>query len=199
MVPMASYTDPELANVLTYVRNSFGNRSSVVTAEEIAAVRSQRADRSAFWTISELENTEASLTVPSNPFQRRSEWILDSNYSPELLPLAVDADLETLYTTRSFPFPDQWITLALPETSMIRSLTMNAGETTKDFPPFYAVQTSSDGMNWSALVTEGAGEPNLRIHFETPLETRYLRFTITDRKAWAKWNITDLQLFGQEG
>ncbi len=32
-------SDVEISNVLTYVRNSFGNEASAVTAEEVAAVR----------------------------------------------------------------------------------------------------------------------------------------------------------------
>lgn len=199
MVPMASYSDEELAAVLTYVRNSFGNRSTVVTADEIATVRSGRADRTAFWTLPELAEAEASLTVPFTPFTRRAEWKLDANYDAELLPLAIDGDLETLYTTRSFPFPGQWLTIELPATSVIRSLTMNAGQSLVDYPPFYTVETSMDGNTWSEPVAEGAGEPNLRIHFDYPIKTRYLRFTISDRKGWARWNIADLQLFGEEG
>ena len=200
MVPMASYSDAELANVLTYVRNSFGNRSAVVTADEIAAARSDRSDRTAFWTLPELTQIESSLAVPSTPFKRRAEWVIDGNYNAELLPLAIDDDIETLYaTSSSFPFPGQWLTLELPAASTIRSLVMSAGDNVKDFPPFYAVQISADGQNWSDPVSEGAGEPHLQIHFNHPVKTRFLRFTIVDRKGWAKWNIHDLQLFGEEG
>ncbi|MBT5901713.1 MAG: c-type cytochrome [Opitutaceae bacterium] len=199
MVPMASYSDEELAAVLTYVRNNFGNRSSAVTPTDIAAVRSDHAKRTAFWTLAELTETAPSLAVSSTPFKRRSEWVLDANFSPELLPLAVDEDVDTLYTTRSFPFPDQWLTIELPATSTIRSLIMNSGQSVDDYPPFYAVQISADGVNWSDPVVEGAGEPKLRLHFDHPITTRHLRFAITERKGWAKWEIADLQLYGDEG
>jgi mono/diheme cytochrome c family protein len=39
MASHAFLTDPEIADVLTYVRNSFGNKASVVTASEVKVVR----------------------------------------------------------------------------------------------------------------------------------------------------------------
>ncbi len=57
-VPMTPYgnmlKDEEIAAVLTYVRNSFGNESSIITAEQVAKVRSATADKKGFWTPEEL-------------------------------------------------------------------------------------------------------------------------------------------------
>jgi len=39
MPPLANFTDHEIADVLTYVRNSFGNKGEPITAEQVAAVR----------------------------------------------------------------------------------------------------------------------------------------------------------------
>lgn len=39
MTPHATLTDQEIADVLTYVRNSFGNKASTVTAAQVKAVR----------------------------------------------------------------------------------------------------------------------------------------------------------------
>lgn len=41
MVPLANLSDSEIANVLTYVRNSFGNSGEAVKAEEVSRVRNQ--------------------------------------------------------------------------------------------------------------------------------------------------------------
>ncbi|MBD2703784.1 cytochrome c [Spirosoma sp. BT702] len=35
-------TDPQIADVLTYIRSSFGNKAGAVTAEEVKATRSQK-------------------------------------------------------------------------------------------------------------------------------------------------------------
>lgn len=40
MPPQAQLTDAQIADVLTYVRNSFGNKASTVTVTEVKSVRS---------------------------------------------------------------------------------------------------------------------------------------------------------------
>jgi len=40
MPPMSQLNDDELANILTYVRNSWGNSGEAVSADEVAHIRS---------------------------------------------------------------------------------------------------------------------------------------------------------------
>lgn len=42
MAPHEFLKDQEIADVLTYVRNSFGNKASAVTAEEVKTVRAEK-------------------------------------------------------------------------------------------------------------------------------------------------------------
>lgn len=48
-------SDQEIADVLTYVRSSFGNKASAVTPDEVAAVRTETASRLVPFTESELQ------------------------------------------------------------------------------------------------------------------------------------------------
>jgi mono/diheme cytochrome c family protein len=41
MPPLATLTDQQIADVLTYVRNNFGNKASMVTPAEVKAVRTK--------------------------------------------------------------------------------------------------------------------------------------------------------------
>lgn len=41
MTPMAYQTDEQIAGVLTYIRNSFGNKASAVTPEQVAPLRGE--------------------------------------------------------------------------------------------------------------------------------------------------------------
>lgn len=50
----AALKDAEVAAVATYVRNSWGNDASAVTAEEVASVRAATASRKTPWTAKEL-------------------------------------------------------------------------------------------------------------------------------------------------
>ncbi|SFR32204.1 putative membrane-bound dehydrogenase domain-containing protein [Robiginitalea myxolifaciens] len=58
-VPMTAFegllTDMEMAAVLTYVRNAFGNKATPVDPREVRAIRAELKDRKTFYTASELE------------------------------------------------------------------------------------------------------------------------------------------------
>ena len=54
MPPVAGVSDADIADVLTYVRQSFGNQGSPVTADQVKAIRAANAGRTAPWTTAEL-------------------------------------------------------------------------------------------------------------------------------------------------
>jgi len=41
MAPHADLSDQQIADVLTYIRNNFGNKASAVTAAEVKAIRAK--------------------------------------------------------------------------------------------------------------------------------------------------------------
>ncbi len=63
-IPPGSLTDSQIADVLTYIRNEWGNSASAVSASEVAVVRAATKDRAAMqmWTAAELSSS--SLPAP---------------------------------------------------------------------------------------------------------------------------------------
>ena len=61
-IPPGSLTDQQIADVLTYIRNDWGNSASAVSPQEVATVRSTVKDRGPMqmWTAAELENGSSS-------------------------------------------------------------------------------------------------------------------------------------------
>lgn len=55
MAPLAYQTDEQVAGVITYIRNSFGNKASAAKAEQVAALRSE---------VGKPQVTAAELTQP---------------------------------------------------------------------------------------------------------------------------------------
>ena len=53
ILPSSSLTDEQVAAVLTYVRQHFGNAAEAVTPDEVASVRAAN-DREGFWEAEEL-------------------------------------------------------------------------------------------------------------------------------------------------
>jgi mono/diheme cytochrome c family protein len=54
MPPLAHLSPPEMADVLTYVRQSFGNDAAPVTVQEVIAVRRANGQRTEMWKAEEL-------------------------------------------------------------------------------------------------------------------------------------------------
>jgi mono/diheme cytochrome c family protein len=54
MPPVAGVSDGDIADVLTYVRQSFGNQGNPVSVDQVKAVRAATAGRAAMWTTAEL-------------------------------------------------------------------------------------------------------------------------------------------------
>jgi nitrite reductase (NO-forming) len=55
MPPVAGLTDKDIADVVTYVNNSFGNTGATVTEAEVTAIKKKYADRKTMWTAAEYE------------------------------------------------------------------------------------------------------------------------------------------------
>ena len=208
MVPMNSYSDAELANVLTYIRNSFGNRAPAVAPEAVAARRAADTARTSYWTLEELTGQIPALGVPRERFKRRAEWKLAvnmearTNSPPEAM---LDGDPKTGYFTQGFkPFPVESLTVELPARSRITGIDVDSrgekGQDGKDmgWAPAYSVEVSDDGQAWTMVAPRVVGEPHARLNFAAPVEARHLRIAITEKEGWQPWVIKELNLYGDE-
>jgi len=54
MPPQGALADKQIADVLTYIRNSFGNKAGAVTTEEVAAIRASEK-RTTPWTEADIK------------------------------------------------------------------------------------------------------------------------------------------------
>ena len=55
MPAVAGLSDGDIADVVTYVRNSFGNTGLVVTEDDVKAIKAKYADRKTPWTAEEFQ------------------------------------------------------------------------------------------------------------------------------------------------
>ena len=55
MPPVAGLSDKDIADVVTYVNNTWGNSGPSVTEAEVAAIKKKYADRKTPWTAAEYE------------------------------------------------------------------------------------------------------------------------------------------------
>ena len=99
MAPLAYQTDEQIAAVLTYVRNSFGNSAPAVTSAAVAALRSE---------VGKPQLSAAELTPPAAP---KPEAIEKTSDTPAASTTPVVGKYDHLSTTSSSY--NNWIALAI--------------------------------------------------------------------------------------
>ena len=106
MVSMGANDDQWIADVATYVRNSFGNQAPVVTADQVAAVR-KATSRKAPWT-----ETELLPTIPA-PLTNAADWKLTASHNTAAAQNATSGG-GTRWDTGAAQQPGMWLQIELP-------------------------------------------------------------------------------------
>jgi mono/diheme cytochrome c family protein/glucose/arabinose dehydrogenase len=188
MIPMATNDDAWIAGVLSYVRNSFGNRAGFVKPEDVARLRAASKDRAQPWTIDELRST-----LPQ-PLANRKDWKLTASDNPNDLAQAIDGKGDTRYTTKTFQKPGQWLQIELPQETLLVGVQLDSAKSANDYPRGYKVELSADGQAWKqAAAGKGAGAVT-DIQFPVT-KAKFIRITQTGSVGGLFWSIHELQVF----
>ena len=191
MVSMSSNNDQWIADITTYVRNSFGNKSGLTVPDKVASLRKTHSSRKEPWTQSSLEELSPPHLV------NRQDWKLTASNGAKDLGGCIDDDPKSRYSTGTSMKPGMWVQIELPKTSKITAVTLDSTRSAKDYPRGYEVKVSTDGRKWSQPVAQGKGEKAVtQITFE-PTEAKYVRITQTGKDR-LYWSIHELHINGKE-
>jgi len=194
MVAMGSNRDQWVADIASYVRNSFGNAGTFATTEDVARVRSSTGDRKNPWTAIELD---ASLPRPLVP---DASWKITASHDERPAPQAnaeggynfignAAGAVSFLGWTTGVPQQaGMWFQIELPAPLALTEIqftssTVGGGRAGAPqmwtFPRGYQVQVSVDGNTWSAPVAAGQGVPGVTVITFAPVSARFVRITQT--------------------
>jgi mono/diheme cytochrome c family protein len=188
MISMATNDDAWIANVLSFVRNSFGNHAGFVSPQEVARLRASTTARTQPWTMPELR---AVLPQPLD----RAGWKVSASHNSSATAAAIDKDPGSRWATNAFQVPGMWFQIELPQETLIASLQLDAGKSANDYPRGYEVAFSPDGKTWSKPVATGKGVGALT-NIEFPAaKTKFIRITQTGAVNGLFWSIHELQVF----
>jgi hypothetical protein len=181
-----------MAAITSYIRNSFGNRASLIAPADVKRVRAATAGRKTAWTVAELE---ASLPRQLVVDQR---WKLTASHNSDT---AINALSIQPWTSGQAQQPGMWLQVELPEVATITEIafesavaTVQSGRAVRGaptrsefgnvegvpgFPRGYQVQLSMDGTSWGRAVSEGQGSGAQTLIAFTPTRAKFVRITQT--------------------
>ncbi|MFK5921696.1 MAG: discoidin domain-containing protein [Verrucomicrobiota bacterium] len=192
MIAMKSNGDEWVADVLSYVRNSFGNRYGFISKQDVAKVRNKNKDRLKPWTIEELR-----AAVPY-PLPNRKQWKLSASHNQKSIHNAVDGEISTRYDTAGSQQPGMWFQIELPQATTISSLVLDTTGSNGDYPVSYTVHLSKDGKQWGQPVAKGGKKQvKTRMSINWPEQkARFIKITQTGAKS-SFWSIHELDVLGR--
>ena len=189
MIAMATNDDAWIAGVLSYVRNSFGNKAGFISAADVAALRAATKERTQPWTITELR---ASLP---KPLTNRKDWKLTASHGAGTIAAAVDGDASSRYTTGASQTPGMWFQIELPQETLIGGLALDSAKSPSDYPRGYEVALSTDGTTWGKPVATGKGGSAITDIAFAPAKAKFIKITQTGSVNGLFWSIHDIQVF----
>lgn len=188
MVPMQDNDDMWIAAVASYVRTSFGNKGSIISAAEVARVRKANADRAEPWTLEELAASSPRALVYSK------DWKVTASHGGASAWAAFDGKLESRYETGVPQVPGMWFQVELPEPTSLIGIRLDSTPSPDDYPRGYKVELSADGAVWANPVAMGKGESAVTDIAFTPTRAKFVRITQTGSVAGLFWSIHEMQI-----
>jgi hypothetical protein len=209
MIGMGQNTDEWVAAILSYVRNSFGNRAPLVTSAQVARNRAATSGRKTPWTVTELESSLPRVMVSD------TSWKMAASHNT-----ATAADALTIrpWTSGQPQQSGMWFQIEIPQPAQITQIQFESpgvaagtapavpGAPTRTgvsgtvgppgFPRAYQVQVSMDGTNWGSPIAQGQGTGvDSDISF-APVRAKYIRITQTGTTESAPpWSIRRLRIY----
>lgn len=191
MAPMHSQNDQWIADVSTYIRNSFGNKASPITTDFVATLRKATKDRKKPWTLEELEALEPPELV------NRSAWKLSASRDGGNAKNAIDGNAKSRWSSGTPMRGGEWFQIEFPQVSRIGEIILDTRGSGSDYPRGYEVTVLLDGK-WSKPVVKGAGHEPITVIGLPLVEAKAIRITQTGVASGKHWSIHDLRIKGKE-
>jgi len=194
MPSIESNGDEYVANVLTYVRNSFENSASKLTTEDVALIKELYPERNTIWT---QESAEQQFSQRLN---NKSQWKVTTSFEQHSTlnadylvdGLHRDDDKDHFFRSKTDRTNGDAITIKLPAAAFITEVIMHSWGrfSSRD----YSIEFSLDGTQWQVVADNKFEESYARAQ-TNGRETRFIR--ITNREEGPTWAISEIDLIGR--
>jgi hypothetical protein len=193
MPSISSNGDDYVANVLTYIRNDFGNEGSLITAEDVAAVKKMNYAPKGMWTQAELDNMFAKEITDKPQWKVSTNFKLHPNFN--LSRLTDNKFGRPFFSSKSKRQKGYAITIELPKVAVISEVAIDSSLLPKDYSRHYTIEFSVDGNHWHTVV-ENSTAAQVNIEQTLGHKAKYIRLTNLENPKRRPWRINEVSLFG---
>ncbi|MCM8530481.1 MAG: discoidin domain-containing protein [Lentisphaeraceae bacterium] len=192
MIPMGTNGDKWIASVLSYVRTHFGNHSSIISKEDVTAVRKATKGRKVPWTLPELEKNSPSLLA------NKKQWKLTASHGQNKVMYAIDGNWDKRYDSGAYQTPGMWFQVELPTAQDITAINIDSGPSQNDFPKSYSVEVSLDGKNWTTALQKRSGQTALTEIKLSGQTAKFIKITLHEKKNGKYWSIHAMDILARK-
>jgi mono/diheme cytochrome c family protein/glucose/arabinose dehydrogenase len=195
MAPMGGNSDAWIADVASFIRQSFGNSASIVAPADVARVRKKMAGRRTPWTVGELAAATPRRLIPEG------KWRATASHNS---PAAAGAFDFARWSTGAPQQPEMWFQIELPQPVRLTEVQFESeviagrggAAPTITAPRAYRVDVSVDGKSWTGPVAAGRGTGRTTTIPFTPVRARFVRIVQTANEENAPhWSMERLRLY----
>jgi O-glycosyl hydrolase len=124
----------------------------------------------------------------------RAGWTVAASSSESASPLVnlTDGDLTTRWSSGTGQGPGSWVSVDLGSAQEFNQVVMDSGTSPGDYVRTYQVETSPDGVTWTAIA-RGQGSTGEMVIPLPPTTTRHLRIA-SEAPSGSWWSINELNL-----
>ena len=188
MAPMGNNTDEWIASVASFIRANFENESSLVTAADVARVRKETASQTTPYTFDALWASIPKVLVSNQ------NWKMTASNTAEVRKGSTASPLGALtfegWTTGITQQKGMWFQVELPQPSTVSEIQFKSPPISRGwregspppihtYPRGYDLEISTDGQQWTKIITNGEGTGANNIIRFKPVQTKFLRITLT--------------------
>ncbi|MFM1878895.1 MAG: hypothetical protein RLZZ241_1761 [Bacteroidota bacterium] len=205
MVGNREQSNQWIADVVSYIRHNLSNSASLVTSEEVQAVRLSSEGTATPYTYAELVNR-----VPQE-LKPELNWKITASHSGTVV-IGGTADPRSAFnfegwTTGVAQQTGMWYQIEFPEPLILSQILFNAPnngtvwEAAKKpaaYPRGVRITYSTNGKSWKHL--EDAQPDSIRVNLKIPkTKLQAIRFTLTEAPPESEnipWSMRNMQLYG---
>ena len=197
MPSVASNGDDYLANVLTYIRNEFGNKGSMVTSDDVATIKKNSPVREDLWTQAALEQAFNQAIGNKDNWQVSASFEVSHNRPLKYLIDGKSGNKAPFFSSSDTRMAGDTITVELAEAVLLSEIEIDfvSWGGRKFHSSHYDIALSIDGKKWHVL-NRVKNLKDYRITQALGHQAKFIQ--IINKEDGREWRIGEINLFGGE-